>query len=494
VVDAPQSAAPGAPRRGSRVWLGTYLATQSTLLVAAGIANDPARAILQYVMLAGGTVVFTAAVIIRRPSPAVGWLVLVAASWAVIACATATAVTYGLGAHASVKSVVPVILAAVPLPVFGLGLGLLSHSVARSGPVDGLDAAMTCLCGFLLVWSFAIEPVFVQSARAIAVAIVIPVGALFVVSLAVRIALGGGLRDPATAVLLGATGLLVALALLKIIPTLGSGTFRESIATSFVSAAYGVVLGCIGLLPSFPKPRHPPGAATTDLTGQRLALFVFLALVPLVAWGQQSQRHAATTSMVARQVPIAASAAFLALLIARLSMLARLAQRRSNALAFQAAHDPLTGLANRSALTTYLELSGTEADTTGTLLMLDIDNFKSINDVRGHQAGDALLVDVARRLQSAAPPGAMVARLGGDEFVVLARDTNEAAARALAERVVDLFRSPYRVGDDEVTVTTSIGVVTMPERGTSAYDRALRDADLALYDAKSAGKNQYVMR
>jgi diguanylate cyclase (GGDEF)-like protein len=494
VVDAPQSAAPGAPRHGSRVWLGTYLATQSALLVAAGVAVDPTRAILQYVIVLGGTVVLTASVIIRRPSPTVGWLVVVAAAWAVIACAAATAVTYGLGVHESVRSVIPVILAAIPLPAFGLGLGLLSRSVARSGPVDGLDAAMTCLCGFLLVWSFAIEPVFVESAAAIAIAIVIPAGTLFVVSLAVRIVLGGGLQDRATAVLLGAIGLLVALALLKIIPTVGTGTFRESVATSFVLAAYGVVLGCIGLVPSFPKPRHPPGAATTDLTGRRLALFVFLALVPLVAWAQQSQRHAATTSTVARQVPIATSAAFLALLIARLSLLARLAQRRSNALAFQAAHDPLTGLANRSALNTYLELTRTEADTTSTLLMLDIDDFKSVNDARGHQAGDALLVDVAHRLQSAAPPGAMVARLGGDEFVVLAHDTDEAAARALAERVVGLFRSPYRIGDEEFTVTTSIGVVSMPVRGTSAYDRALRDADLALYDAKSAGKNQYVMR
>jgi diguanylate cyclase (GGDEF)-like protein len=101
---------------------------------------------------------------------------------------------------------------------------------------------------------------------------------------------------------------------------------------------------------------------------------------------------------------------------------------------------------------------------------------------------------VARRLQSAAPADALVARLGGDEFVILAHSTDTTAAKALAERCIDLFRPAYRVGDKDQLITTSVGVVSTPVGRAAAYDQALHHADLALYEAKSAGKNQYAMR
>ncbi len=126
--------------------------------------------------------------------------------------------------------------------------------------------------------------------------------------------------------------------------------------------------------------------------------------------------------------------------------------------------------------------------------MMDIDHFKQINDHYGHPVGDELLVQVARRLTDAVPPDAVVGRLGGDEFVVLAHDVDGAAAKDLAKHIVDMVREPYHVDSHRLGITVSVGGVSMPVGDVSTYAQALRGADIALYAAKAAGKNQAVLR
>ncbi|MWA15304.1 putative bifunctional diguanylate cyclase/phosphodiesterase [Streptomyces sp. BA2] len=162
-------------------------------------------------------------------------------------------------------------------------------------------------------------------------------------------------------------------------------------------------------------------------------------------------------------------------------------------LRYEATHDALTGLPNRTLFFERLEkaLAAGDGARFG-LCYLDLDGFKTVNDSLGHAAGDRLLVEVADRLQSCATaPGEMVARLGGDEFVALTtgRDT-EAEVDDLAGRIMHALSTPIRVEGRELTVRGSIGIVEGPagERGAA---EVLRSADITMYRAKSAGGNRF---
>lgn len=163
-------------------------------------------------------------------------------------------------------------------------------------------------------------------------------------------------------------------------------------------------------------------------------------------------------------------------------------------------HDALTGLPNRRLLLDRLEhrlAVGERSTHWGALLFLDLDRFKEVNDRLGHEMGDLLLVEVARRLRAILREGDTVARLGGDEFVVLLDEIGEDRDEALlhtatiAEKIVEELGHPHRLGDHAVTCTSSVGVALFhgPE---ASPERVLRRADAAMYRAKSAGKNQIV--
>jgi diguanylate cyclase (GGDEF)-like protein len=123
---------------------------------------------------------------------------------------------------------------------------------------------------------------------------------------------------------------------------------------------------------------------------------------------------------------------------------------------------------------------------------LDLDRFKQVNDSYGHDAGDQLLVAVARRLENCVPESATVARLGGDEFTILLDGVGRREAERVAERIVQAFAEPFRVDGRLVTATTSIGIVLADAQHASATD-LLRDADRALYRAKDAGRAGYAI-
>ena len=165
------------------------------------------------------------------------------------------------------------------------------------------------------------------------------------------------------------------------------------------------------------------------------------------------------------------------------------------ALAHQANHDPLTGLPNRSLLWHKIESSlhsRLPEDPPMALLFFDLDNFKLVNDSLGHMAGDLLLVETSSRLQSPVRPGDVVARFGGDEFVVLCNAVaSEDEAVGIADRLLDALALPVTLGEDEVRITASVGVVVTADRRT--VEGIVRDADVAMYQAKEGGKDRYAL-
>ena len=159
------------------------------------------------------------------------------------------------------------------------------------------------------------------------------------------------------------------------------------------------------------------------------------------------------------------------------------------ALSHQAAHDPLTGLANRRAFAD--RLAGLIAAGQGAaILLVDLDDFKAVNDSHGHSVGDALLVQVAERLRSTLRDTDAAARLGGDEFAVLLKDcADEGSASDVARRLLDTLEAPFDVDGHMVFAHASIGIALTGGASTDADD-LLRDADVAMYLAKGQGKGR----
>ena len=157
-------------------------------------------------------------------------------------------------------------------------------------------------------------------------------------------------------------------------------------------------------------------------------------------------------------------------------------------------HDSLTDLANRNCFNERLgvavERSRLDAAVRFAVMFLDLDRFKVVNDSLGHQAGNVLLREVARRLASGVRPSDLVARLGGDEFAVLLEQVISADdAMALAQRLLDMLSAPLTINGTEVLPGASIGI-TFSDLGYRSADEVLRDADLAMYAAKADGRRR----
>jgi diguanylate cyclase (GGDEF)-like protein len=213
---------------------------------------------------------------------------------------------------------------------------------------------------------------------------------------------------------------------------------------------------------------------------------------------------------------LAVAAAVLLSLVARLALIAHVSQRRAaelalrstrltealtrqealgEELAYRATHDPLTGLANRAVLAERLEWALSRAGSTRhpVLLLVDLDGFKDVNDTYGHPIGDELLADVSQRLLVTVPADAVVARMGGDEFAILFESARTPEAMTKAEQILASIAQPFIFDGQELCLSASIGVL-VGDRVTHPItpSRALRDADLALYAAKTEGKNRAV--
>jgi diguanylate cyclase (GGDEF)-like protein len=161
-----------------------------------------------------------------------------------------------------------------------------------------------------------------------------------------------------------------------------------------------------------------------------------------------------------------------------------------------AERDSLTGVANRRMFQLTLERILAEGDRSpniSTVLFIDLDDFKVVNDRLGHAAGDELLIAVTERISRLVRQSDVVARLGGDEFAILTDDEPDLRrSRAMAERLVRDLREPYKIGNDAVTVTASIGIASGREAAESASD-VVHNADVAMYMAKANGKAGFAM-
>ncbi len=172
-------------------------------------------------------------------------------------------------------------------------------------------------------------------------------------------------------------------------------------------------------------------------------------------------------------------------------------ERRAQAeqMHYMAYHDPLTGLPNRALFKDRFQHATAAAARSGEtlgIMFIDIDRFKVINDSLGHEGGDAVLVEAAKRIRACLRASDTACRLGGDEFtVILERMASPDDAAEAANRLLGRFTLPIKIGGREIIVTPSIGIAVYPGASQDAQ-RLLKDADAAMHEAKESGRNRYV--
>jgi diguanylate cyclase (GGDEF)-like protein len=292
------------------------------------------------------------------------------------------------------------------------------------------------------------------------------------------IALSPGGRGTPTRLLLGAVGLYLAIDIgFNVLPYFVDFGIVTRIGTLIMLGNALVIAACL----------HPDRAELTRAGQQVKTLHpsrvLFLGLAFLTAPTLSLLESGIDDNAIIALTATALSTAFV---LSRFTIAVREQERAQAQLAFQARHDPLTGLANRSVLTAELERPGPIA-----VLYLDLDGFKQVNDTHGHAAGDLVLSTVAKRLSAAVRATDLVVRLGGDEFVLLCPGLPEAEAIRLAERVLSDVASPIAFRGEPLDIGASIGIAAygddVPESDV------LRSADMAMYQAKKQGRGRWVM-
>jgi diguanylate cyclase len=264
-----------------------------------------------------------------------------------------------------------------------------------------------------------------------------------------------------------------------------AGAFQTGgVADAFWIAFYGLV-GAAALHPAMGRPVQPRDV-NGRLTKPRLFVLCLVVLtVPIIdlGWGKPYDKV----------LTVGASMVMFLLVLARLLGLVRVIQDNEQQARHDAHHDSLTGLANRALFAERVtQFVHQRRHGVVSVLFIDLDDFKYINDSLGHQAGDELLVAVADRLRQCVRDVDVVARLSGDEFAVLLESAvDRQDAIAVAERVRDSLATPISLSYRDVTISASVGIAVERRTDIERPDALLRAADVAMYRAKSKGKGRF---
>jgi diguanylate cyclase (GGDEF)-like protein len=479
------------PLRPRVAWL--FLAVGALALVPAAVA-PPVAAVIAFIAIAVGS---TVAVVVGYR-----WQADDLGPWRSIAAACAL---FFAGALLRVlvpaTSVDPPTYAALLPDSFTLpGYALLVHGLLqmmrrRRGLADTsarLDATVVGLGSGLVAWTFLISPVLYRSEAVTpvlvnVVAAVFPVIDVLLVALIAQLAFSAGAaRMPALWLLGSAVASLLAGDLLYALRMTDTTLAPLAVSDGLFLLAY-IAIGGAALHPTMRALTEPQVGEVSPLGWLRILGIVTALLTPVALATCFPARGTADVT-----VRLLLAGALTAAIACRTVRAVNNHARAEAHAQEQATHDALTGLPNRVPLGDHVNaaLRGVGSDQEVTVLFMDLDGFKLVNDSWGHGVGDELLVAVAGRLRAAARVQDLVCRVGGDEFiVVLTGPAGPELAQTLAARIVTDFAHPFALTVGRVVVTPSIGIA----RSTPDADaeKLIRDADTAMYKAKAAGRNGY---
>ena len=352
------------------------------------------------------------------------------------------------------------------------------------------DGLIVGIGAWLIVWVYLVQPSLGLSGNAASFTTIrsITLGvSMVVLFLLVTLLFSETVQSPANAFV----GVAIVLSLVGIIlrAVVSRGDVSFSIATLDAPLLMAVALAGAGFI--HPAIRHiSAGGSHTVMPPlmTRLLTTTSSLVAPIIVLA--IDKPADTQDTTVRTVTVCILAA---VVMWRVVQSVRLNANTQEQLVRSALTDSLTGLPNRVLMLQYIETamrSSWRTHLQPTVLFIDVDRFKNINDSLGHSIGDDVLTEVAARLTSAVPTHATVARIAGDEFVVLDATTESVTQSVLlAEKVLDSLRSPIKTRDGDMFVTASIGVAYAPTAVELSASELMRHADTAMYRAKNAGRN-----
>ncbi|MET0495108.1 MAG: EAL domain-containing protein [Actinoplanes sp.] len=353
------------------------------------------------------------------------------------------------------------------------------------------DAILVGLAAAFMCWTFLIAPSIGQDglAPALVANACFPVIDVVVLVLVAQLALSGGARQPSLWLLIVASAVLFTGDFFFTLRDAEILVVSQDVTDLLFIISF-MVLGAAGLHPSMRTLTEPQQIEIKDLGKLRILVIALVVVVPTII----------TTFKPAGTVVNGAVRATLCVLLI-LAVLARVVRshdsraRAERVTRRRATHDALTDLPNRELLAETIAEWGDRAAGAQqeiSLLFIDLDRFKMVNDHWGHQVGDELLCEVAGRLSAQVRGEDLVCRIGGDEFVIaLASPSHSVLAESLADRLLAEFLRPFELSVGEVVISASIGVAK--SLGGAQALELIRDADTAMYKAKGNGRNAYAL-
>ncbi|GAA3915545.1 putative bifunctional diguanylate cyclase/phosphodiesterase [Actinoplanes auranticolor] len=492
-VDAPTEAYPVLPRRSAVLaWSYIAAAALAITLFAAGPASWQLPLMLTAII--GGLWATTYAV--RRiavPAHRKPWRLLLWSAWMFFAGIVLRVVVPGAGASP------PTSMALIPdafvLPgylLMGYGFAdMLRRRRAADDDPARVDALLVGLAAAFMCWTYLIVPSMAQTdLTPLRIAnSFFPIIDVVLVVLAAQLAISGGARQPSLWLLLSASATMFVGDFLFMLRD-GALADVPQHAVDVLFMATFLLVGAAGLHPSMRTLTEPQRVVVTDLSKLRTGLIALLVVVPTII----------TTIVPAGSTlnGVVRSVLCVLLILAVFGRVVRSNNSRARAeraTRRRATHDALTDLPNRELLAETIAQWGDRAAAEQqeiSLLFIDLDRFKMVNDHWGHQVGDELLCAVAGRLSAQIRGADLVCRIGGDEFVIAsASPSHSALAESLADRVLAEFTRPFELSVGNVVISASIGVAK--SLGGAQALELIRDADTAMYKAKGSGRNAYAL-
>jgi diguanylate cyclase (GGDEF)-like protein len=368
--------------------------------------------------------------------------------------------------------------------------GMLRHRRAAEDDPARVDALLVGVAAAFMTWTGLIEPSMEQAdLNVLRVAnSFFPVIDVVLLVLVAQLALAGA-RQPALWLLIGAS---LATFAGDFLFTLRDGQLMavpEHVVDTFFLATF-VLLGVAAMHPSMGSLTEPQQIVVQDLSTVRTVLIAAMVVGPVVVSALKP-----ADSLLAGVVRATLCSLLVLAVLARVVRSNNSRARAERVTRRRATHDALTDLPNRELLAETIAGWGDRAaadELEISLLFIDLDRFKMVNDHWGHQVGDELLCAVAGRLGAQVRAEDLVCRIGGDEFVIaLASPSHSAFAESLADRVLAEFERPFQLSVGGVVISPSIGVAK--SLGGAEALGLIRDADTAMYKAKGSGRNAYAL-
>ena len=352
------------------------------------------------------------------------------------------------------------------------------------------DGLIVGIGAWLIVWVYLVQPslgITGNSASFTSIRSLTLGVAMIVLFLLVTLLFSETVPSPANAFI----GLAIALGLAGLILRAVVSRGDVSFSTATLDAPLLMAVALAGAAFIHPTIRHIAEAGSHTVVPAlmtRLLTTTSSLIAPIIILAIDKPTNSQDTTVRTITVCILA-----AVVMSRVVQSVRLNAHTQEQLVKSALTDSLTGLPNRVLMLQHIESAMRTSWKTNlqpTVLFIDVDRFKNINDSLGHSIGDDVLTEVSRRLTSAVPTHATVARIAGDEFVVLDTTTETVTQSVLlAEKVLDSLRSPITTRDGDMFVTASIGVAYAPTAVELSANELMRHADTAMYRAKNAGRN-----